>query len=106
MYTDDVDVDWADDPITGAEFNGSEMTADLPFLPLTGVVAPSSLPEPEVPEVLLVPLCDKLDGIINGSSNCPAGVRRRAPSGLNVNLLKKLVKLSSPYSLTLAQCCD
>src|SRR5258708_23443317 len=38
-----------------------------------------------------------------GSSKCPAGVRRRAPSGLKVSRLKKLVKPSSPYSLTLAQ---
>jgi len=86
MYTDDVDR--AVSPAAGAGFNDSERMAGLPFLPLTGVVAPSSFP---APEVLLVPLCDKLDGIINGSSNCPAGVRRRAPSELNVNLLKKLV---------------
>jgi hypothetical protein len=37
-----------------------------------------------------------------GSSNCPAGVRSKPPSGLNVNLLKKFVKLSSPYNRTFA----
>lgn len=30
-------------------------------------------------------------GITEGSSNCPAGVRSSPPSGLKVNLLKKLV---------------
>jgi len=89
MYTDDVD--GTVNPAAGIGFNDSETITGLPFLPLTGVVVPSSFPAPEVPEVLLVPLCDRLDGVINGSSNCPAGVRRRAPSELNVNLLKKLV---------------
>ena len=39
-------------------------------------------------------------GTTEGSSNCPAGVSKRPPSGLNVSLLKKFVKLSSPYSFT------
>jgi hypothetical protein len=39
-------------------------------------------------------------GITAGSSNCPAGVRSRPPSGLKVSRRKKFVKLSSPYSLT------
>lgn len=38
--------------------------------------------------------------ICDGSSNCPAGVNNSPPSGLNVNLRKKFVKLSSPYNLT------
>lgn len=38
-----------------------------------------------------------------GSSKWPAGVSSIAPSGLNVNLRKKLVKFSSPYSLTEVQ---
>jgi hypothetical protein len=36
----------------------------------------------------------------DGSSNCPAGVKRRPPSGLKVRRRKKLVKPSSPYNLT------
>lgn len=36
----------------------------------------------------------------DGSSNWPAGVKRSPPSGLNDRRRKKLVKLSSPYSLT------
>jgi hypothetical protein len=102
MYTDDGEVDAAvDDPAAEAvEEEPSVTTVGLPFLPLTGVVAPlSSFEEEALPAV---PLCDKLDGMIIGSSNCPAGVSSKAPSGLNVNLLKKLVKLSSPYSLTFA----
>lgn len=40
--------------------------------------------------------CLDCDGVTEGSSNWPAGVRRRPPSGLNVKRLKKFVKLSSP----------
>jgi hypothetical protein len=36
------------------------------------------------------------------SSKCPAGVRRRAPSGEKVRRLKKLVKFSSPYNRAVA----
>lgn len=36
-----------------------------------------------------------------GSSNWPAGVNSKPPSGLKVKRLKKLVKLSSPYNLML-----
>lgn len=39
-------------------------------------------------------------GITEGSSNCPAGVNRRPPSGLKFKRRKKFVKLSSPYSFT------
>lgn len=39
-------------------------------------------------------------GTTDGSSNCPAGVIRRPPSGLKVKRRKKLVKPSSPYNLT------
>jgi hypothetical protein len=38
--------------------------------------------------------------LTDGSSNWPAGVRRRPPSGLKVSRRKKLVKLSSPYRRT------
>jgi hypothetical protein len=42
-------------------------------------------------------------GLTDGSSNCPAGVNRRPPSGLKVRRRKKFVKPSSPYNLTLFQ---
>lgn len=48
-------------------------------------------------------LVDRDAGITVWSSNCPAGVRRNAPSGLKVRRRKKLVKLSSPYILKVAQ---
>jgi hypothetical protein len=56
-------------------------TEGRPLRPLAGVSLLSDL--------LVTEMCE-------GSSNCPAGVRRRPPSGLKVSLRKKLVKLSSP----------
>jgi hypothetical protein len=59
------------------------------FLPLEGCSS------------VLLPVDDRDDpGITEGSSNCPAGVRSKPPSGLNVRRRKKFVKLSSPYSFT------
>jgi hypothetical protein len=62
----------------------------LDFLPRTGVVSS-----------VLAPVDERDNpGMTDGSSNCPAGVKSRPPSGLNVSRRKKLVKLSSPYSCT------
>lgn len=59
-----------------------------PFLPRAGgVPVTSSLADDDE---------DLLAAMFEGSSNWPAGVRRRPPSGLKVNLRKKFVKLSSP----------
>lgn len=98
IYTEDDDVD-PFPVVEPAEDEASAPTLGFPFLPRVGV-PPSSF---VVPDEVDAPLLDKLEGMIIGSSNCPAGVRSKPPSGLNVNLRKKLVKLSSPYSLTFAQ---
>jgi hypothetical protein len=68
---------------------------ECPFRPLDGVklssIAPILTGDPVNP------------GTTARSSNCPAGVNNNPPSGLNVSLLKKFVRLSSPYNLTLDQ---
>lgn len=66
-----------------------EIDEGRPFRPLDGGVELSSFTG-----ILEIP------GFTEGSSNCPAGVSSRPPSGLKFNRLKKLVKLSSPYNLT------
>jgi hypothetical protein len=48
----------------------------------------------------VLPVLEEDPTVMEGSSNCPAGVRSSPPSGLNVNRRKKFVKLSSPYNLT------
>ena len=80
MYTEEAEVGFA----------SLVLIEGRPFLPLDGCSS-----------VLLV--LDGLVGMTDGSSNWPAGVNSRPPSGLNVSRRKKLVKLSSPYSFTDAQ---
>lgn len=84
MYTEDAGE-------VAAAVAGVEVVVNSPALegrplrPRAGVVLLSSFA-----------CCLDCDGITEGSSNWPAGVRRRPPSGLNVKRLKKFVKLSSP----------
>lgn len=66
----------------------ASLAEGCPFLPLPEVSPPVAFEDP---------------GMTEGSSNWPAGVRRRPPSELKVSRRKKFVKLSSPYSLTFAQ---
>lgn len=80
MYTEDAE-DVAVDGISAVLIDGRF------FLPLAGVPDISSDD-------------DEMPGTTDGSSNCPAGVRSKPPSGLKVSLRKKLVKLSSPYNFT------
>jgi len=84
MYTEDAEEAGAE----AAEVEVVVRSAELegrPLRPLAGVALLSSFAG-----------CLDCGGITEGSSNWPAGVRRRPPSGLNVKRLKKFVKLSSP----------